>query len=46
MNHIDNTVRNIAHLVLRVAAIYQIQIGDENTCIHSYTDKVTIITAK
>ena len=28
----------------RITAQYQIQISDENTCIHSYTDRVTNIT--
>ena len=35
---------------MRVTATYQIQItieiSDENTCMHSYTDKVTNHTAK
>ena len=30
----------------RITAQYQIQISDENTCIHSYTDRVTNITVE
>ena len=37
---------NLAHVALTVTETYQIQINDENTCIHSYPDKVTIITVK
>ena len=34
----------LVHVALRVTAPYQMQISDENTCIHSYPDKVTNIT--
>ena len=35
----------MVHVALRrITAQYQIQISDENTCIHSYTHRVTNIT--
>ena len=36
---------SMVHVALRrIIAQYQIQISDDNTCIHSYTDRVTNIT--
>ena len=38
---------SMVHVALRqITAQYQIQISDENTCIHSYTDRVTNITVE
>ena len=37
----------MVHVALRqITAQYQIQISDENTCIHSNTDRVTNITVE
>ena len=37
----------MVHVVLRrITAKYQIQMSDENTCIHGYTDRVTNITVE
>ena len=38
---------SMVHVALRqITAQYQIQISDENTCIHSNTDRVTTITVE
>ena len=37
---------SMVHVAMRVTAKYQIQISDENTCIHSNTDRVTNITVE
>ena len=38
---------HMVHVALRqITAQYQIQISDENTCIHSNTDRVTNITVE
>ena len=34
----------VNEVVRQITAQYQIQISDENKCIHSYTDRVTNIT--
>ena len=34
----------ISHVALRVTVTYQTQISDDNTRVHSYSDKVTNIT--
>ena len=50
MNHIIQilcVLTSMVHVALRqITAQYQIQINDENTCIHSYTDRDTNITVK
>ena len=48
-HHMNQTIlcvlASMVHVALRpITAQYQIQIFDENTCIHSYTDRVTNIT--
>ena len=42
--YLANYLKWPAHIALRVTATYQIQISDENTCVHSYSDKVTNIS--
>ena len=37
---------SMVHALRRIIAQYQIQISDENTCIHSNTDRVTNITVE
>ena len=38
---------SMVHVALRqITAQYQIQMSDENTCIHSYTDRDTNITVE
>ena len=52
MNHIiqyyaTRISYSVVHVALRrITAQYQIQISDENTCIHSNTDRVTNITVE
>ena len=47
MNHIICVLASMVHVARRrITAQYQIQISDENTCIPSYTDKVTNITVE
>ena len=37
----------LVHVALRrTTAQYRLQISDDNTCIHSYTDRVTNITVE
>ena len=44
-NTILCVLTSIVHVALsQITAQCQIQISDENTCIHSYTDRVTNIT--
>ena len=46
-NTILCVLAGMVHVTLRRStAQYQIQISDENTCIHSYTDRVTNITVE
>ena len=46
-NTILCVLASMVHVALRrITAQYQIQISDENTCIHSYTDRVTNITVE
>ena len=46
-NTILCVLAGMVHVALRqITAQYQIQISDENTCIHSNTDKVTNITVE
>ena len=46
-NTILCVLASMVHAALRrITAQYQIQISDENTCIHSYTDRVTNITVE
>ena len=46
-NTILCVLASMIHVTLRrITAQYQIQISDENTCIHIYTDRVTNITVE
>ena len=46
-NTILCVLASMVHVALRrITAQYQIQISEENTCIHSNTDRVTNITAE
>ena len=46
-NTILCVLASMVHVALRrITAQYQIQICDENTCIDSYTDRVTDITVE
>ena len=46
-NTILCVLTSMVHVALtQITAQYQIQISDENACIHSYTDRVTNITVE
>ena len=46
-NTIQCVLTSMVHVALsQITAQYQIQISDENTCIHSNTDRVTNITVE
>ena len=46
-NTILCVLTSMVHVALsQITAQYQIQMSDENTCIHSYTDRVTNITVE
>ena len=46
-NTILCVLTSMVHVALRqITAQYQIQISDENTCIHNNTDRVTNITVE
>ena len=46
-NTILSVLASMVHVALRRNTVqYQIQISDENTCIHSNTDRVTNITVE
>ena len=46
-NTILYVLTSMVHVALRqITAQYQIQISDENACIHSNTDRVTNITVE
>ena len=46
-NTILCVLTSMVHVALsQITAQYQIQISDGNTCIHSYTDRITNITVE